>query len=190
MTKGLLAVLAALLLQGCGTVHNTMRDGGDERVALRGNDPVSYFSASKPAKGDPAIRSEWDGDTYRFSNAANKRAFDADPQKYAPAWSGFCASGTHYALKAAIGAEVFMVYKGRLYLFGSERSRANWLMDADDNIRLGNEYWEKETRDVPYRLQNFKRLAFKVPHYKTDAQLDAMHLARYGKLPPGAPPPK
>ena len=129
MTKGLLAVLAALLLQGCGTVHNTMRDGGDERVALRGNDPVSYFSASKPAKGDPAIRSEWDGDTYRFSNAANKRAFDADPQKYAPAWSGFCASGTHYALKAAIGAEVFMVYKGRLYLFGSERSRANWLMD-------------------------------------------------------------
>ena len=83
-----------------------------------------------------------------------------------------------------------MVYKGRLYLFGSERSRANWLMDADDNIRLGNEYWEKETQDIPYRMQNFKRMVFKVAHYKTDAQLDAEHLRRFGKLPPGAPPPK
>jgi YHS domain-containing protein len=186
----LLIALAAALLQGCGTIHNTMRDGDDERVILRGNDPVAYFTAGGPVKGDPAIKSTYDGDVYRFASEQNKRLFDADPKKYAPAWAGFCASGVHYALKAAIHADVHMVYKGRLYLFGSERSRANWLMDADDNIRLGDEYWEKESKDVPYRVQNFKRLVFKVAHYKTDAQLDAEHLRRYGKLPPGAPPPK
>ena len=188
--KWLTLLLAALVLQGCGTVHNTVRDGNDERLALRGNDPVAYFTESRALKGTPEIKSAWDGDVYRFSSEANKRLFDADPAKYAPAWAGFCASGTHYALKAAIGADVFMVYKGRLYLFGSERSKANWFLDPDDNIRLGNEYWEKETKEVPYRVQNFKRLVSKVAHYKTDAQLDAEYFRRFGKLPPGAPPPR
>jgi YHS domain-containing protein len=186
----LFVLLAAVLLQACGTVHNTMRDEQDERVILRGNDAVAYFTEGKPVRGNASITSSWNGDVYRFSSDANKRLFDADPQKYAPAWAGFCASGTHYALKAAIGADVFMVYKGRLYLFGGERSKANWLMDADDNIRLGDEYWEKETKDVPYRMQNFKRLLVKVDHYKTDRELDAEYLKRYGKLPPGAPPPR
>lgn len=188
--KTLFALLAAALLQGCGTVHNTMHDGGDDRLMLRGNDPVSYQSGARPLKGDPALKSVYDGDVYRFASEANKRLFDANPQKYAPAWAGFCASGVHYALKAAIHADVYMVYKGRLYLFGSERSKANWRMDADENIRLGDEYWEKELKDVPYRLQNAKRLAFKVAHYKTDRELDAEHLRRFGKLPPGAPPPR
>ena len=186
----LLLAAAIALLEGCGTVHNTIQDGADARLLLRGNDPVAYFTDNRPLQGNPAIASVYDGDTYRFASDSNKRLFDANPQKYAPAWTGFCASGMHYALKAAIGAEVFMVYKGRLYLFGSERSKANWLMDADDNIRLGDEYWEKETKDVPYRVQNFKRLAFKVAHYKTDRELDVEHLKRFGKLPPGAPPPR
>ena len=161
--KRLLALLLAALLAGCGTIHNTSRDGADERLALRGNDPVAYFTEGRPVRGDPAIRSQHDGDVYRFTSEAHKRLF---------------------------GADVFMSYKGRLYLFGSERSKANWLLDSDANIRLGDEYWEKESKDVPYRLQNFKRLVSKVGHYKTDRELDAEHLKRYGKLPPGAPPPR
>jgi YHS domain-containing protein len=188
--KILFAVLFAVLLQGCGTVHNTMRDDTDDRVMLRGNDPVSYFTGTAPQKGNPAIKSMFDGDVYRFVSEANKRLFDANPRAYAPAWGGFCASGVHYALKAAIGAEVYTVYKGRLLLFGSERSKANWSLDAEDNIRLADRYWEQESKDVPYRLQNAKRLVFKVAHYKTDRELDAEYLRRYGKLPPGAPPPR
>ena len=188
--KILFAVFFAVLLQGCGTIHNTMRDEADDRVILRGNDPVTYFTGTAPQRGNPAIKSEFEGDVYRFVSEANKRAFDANPRAYAPAWKGFCASGVHYALKAAIGANVYLVYKGRLYLFGSERSKANWLMDADDNIRLGDKYWEEEMKNVPYRIQNAKRLVFKVAHYKTDRELDAEHFRRYGKLPGGAPPPR
>ena len=186
--KILAALFVALLLQGCGTVHNTMRDDADDRVILRGNDPVSYFAGTAPQKGNPAIKSVYEGDVYRFVNDENKRRFDANPAAYAPAWTGFCASGVHYALKAAIGADVYLVYKGRLYMFGSERSKANWLLDADDNIRLGDKYWEEESKDVPYRLQNAKRLVFRVAHYKTDRELDAEYFRRFGRLPPGAPP--
>ena len=171
-------LLTSLALAGCGTVHNTVRDGAHERLILRGNHAVAYFTEGKPLPGDPAITSEFQGDTYRFASPAHKKMFDADPAKYAPAYTGFCASGAPYALKANIGARVHTIYKGRLYLFGSERSRANWLMDADANVRLGDDYWETETKDVPHRLQNWKRYLFKVPHYKTDDELDAERLRR------------
>jgi YHS domain-containing protein len=184
-----LAALAALALSACGTAHNTTRDGEDERLMLRGNDPVAYVIENRALPGNTAWRSTYDGDAYRFASEANKLRFDADPKRYAPAWAGFCASGVHYGLKAAIGADVFLVYQGRLYMFGSERSKANWLMDADANIRLGDEVWQKESKDVPYRLQNLKRYVFKVPYYKTDRELDQEHLRRFGRLPPGAPAP-
>lgn len=170
--------LATLVLAGCGTVHNTVRDGADARLILRGNDAVSYFVDDRPVRGDPAIRSTYQGDTYRFASFAHKKMFDADPARYAPAYAGFCASGAPYALKANIGAQVHVIYKGRLYLFGSERSKANWLMDVDANVRLGDDYWEQETKDVPFRLQNWKRYVFKVPHYKTDDELDAERARR------------
>jgi YHS domain-containing protein len=178
---------AALLAAGCGTVHNTVRDGVDERLMLRGNDPIAYRTEGRPVRGDPAIKSVYDGDVYRFASAANKQAFDADPRRYVPAYAGFCASGAPYALKANIGAEVFTIYRDRLYLFGSERVKAHWLMDAEANVESGDAYWENETKHVPFRWQNFKRYTFKVPGYKTDAELDAEYLRRFGKLPPGVP---
>lgn len=171
-------ILSVALFAGCGTVHNTVRDGDDERVILRGNDAVAYFTEGKAVRGDPRLKSVHDGDTYRFASEANKRAFDADPKRYAPAYTGFCSSGAPYALKANIGASVFAIHKGRLYLFGRERSKANWLVDADENVRLGDRYWEEETKDMPHRIQNWKRYVFKVPHYKTDAELDAQRMKR------------
>ena len=182
-----LCFLLAVLVSGCGTVRNTMNDEG-RQVMLRGNDPVAYFTVGKPVKGHPAIAAEHDGVWYYFSTPENKSAFQKAPERFAPRYAGFCTSGAPYALKAAIHADVFAIYKDRLYLFGSERSKANWMMDADENIVLGDRYWETETKDVPYRVQNFKRLVFKVPHYKKDAELDAEYFRRYGKLPPGAPP--
>lgn len=184
----LLLIAVALTAAGCGTVHNAVRDGSDERLMLRGNDPVAYFTERRAVKGDPAIGVEHDGVAYRFSSEVHRSRFLADPQRYVPQYAGFCASGAPYALKANIHAEVFTIYREKLYLFGSERSKANWLMDADRNIALGDRYWEEETKNVPFRLQNWKRYVFRVPHYKKDAELDREYLARFGKLPPGAPP--
>ena len=183
-----LVLCAAILAAGCGTVHNTIADGGDDRVMLRGNDAVAYFTAGTATKGQPAIRSTYDGDVYRFVSEANKQAFDANPKRFVPAYAGFCASGAPYALKANIGANVFTIYEDRLYLFGSERSKANFMMDVAQNVKAGDAYWENETKNVPFRLQNIKRYTLKVPGYKTDAELDAEHFRRFGRLPPGAPP--
>lgn len=182
--------LAAVSLQGCGTVMSTVKDGDDDQLMLGGNDPIAYFTDGRPVKGDSAIKASYQGLTYRFVSQANQAAFQKAPARYVPAYGGFCASGAHYALKARIGFHTFKIVDGRLYFFGGPRSMRNWELDEKKNIELGDWYWEHETKDVPFRWQNFKRYTFKVPHYKDDAELDAEYLKRYGKLPPGAAPPK
>jgi YHS domain-containing protein len=182
----LVLVALALLLAGCGTVKNTVSDGADSNLILRGNDPVAYFTERRPVAGNPAIKAEYNGVTYRFASEANRAEFLKNPARFEPAYTGFCASGAPYALKANIGAQVFIIYNGRLYLFGSERSRRGWLLDAKNNVALGDRYWEEETKNVPHRIQNYKRYLFKVPHYKKDAELDAEYERRKtaGTLPP------
>lgn len=180
------SVVVFATIAGCGTVRNTVGDGADTNLILRGNDAVAYFTEGKPVPGNPAIKAEYDGATYRFASDANRAAFLENPARYAPAYTGFCSAGAPYALKAAIGANVFTIHRDRLYLFGSERSKRGWLLDRDRNIELGDRYWEDETRNVPYRLQNARRYVFRVAHYKTDAELDAEYERRKadGTLPP------
>jgi YHS domain-containing protein len=180
--RALVLLVLGATLAGCQglNVMNTVSDGADAKLMLAGNDPVAYHTAGKPVKGSPAIKAEHQGLTYRFATEDNRKSFVADPGRYAPAYGGFCASGAPYALKAAIGADTFKIVDRRLYLFGSERSRRHWEMDEKQNIALGDSYWEKETKDVPYRLQNARRYVFRVPHYKTDAELEAEWQCRYG----------
>ena len=172
------AFLAAAILAGCGTVKNTVADGDDAALMLRGNDPVAYFTEGRPTRGNPAIKADHNGATYRFATEQNKAAFVANPARYQPQYAGFCASGAPYALKAFIGADTFAIVDDKLYLYGSPRSRRNWMQDYADNIRTGDAWWQNEMKDVPYRLQNARRYTFKVEGYKTDAELDALFAQR------------
>ena len=72
--RAVLAIVAVALMAGCGGAKNTVADGADQALMLRGNDPVAYFTDGKPVRGDPAIRADHDGVTYRFVSDANRRA--------------------------------------------------------------------------------------------------------------------
>lgn len=172
------AVALCAALAGCGTIKNTISDGDDKALMLRGNDPVAYFTEGRAVKGNPAIKADYDGVTYRFASEANKAAFLAEPKRYEPQYAGYCASGAPYALKAVIGADTFAIVDGKLYLYGGPRSRQGWMLDYQENIKAGDRYWESEVRDAYSRVQNFKRYTFKVPGYKTDAELDAIYEER------------
>ena len=128
--------------------------------------------------GNPKIKADYNGVTYRFASEANKAAFLANPKHYEPQYAGYCASGAPYALKAVIGADTFAIVDDKLYLYGSPRSRQGWMLDYEQNIKTGDMYWESEIKDAYSRVQNFKRYTFKVPGYKTDAELDAIYEER------------
>lgn len=176
----LAALLALACLSGCAT-RNVISDGEDSNLMLRGNDPVAYFTMNKAVKGNPAIKAQHEGLTYRFISRSHRELFVKTPDRFVPAYGGFCASGAHYALKSNIGADSFKIVDGRLFLFGGERSRKHWELDEKANIALGDKYWAEETKDAPFRLQNWKRYIFKVPHYKTNAELEAEYRKRYGR---------
>ncbi len=114
-----LAIVAcALLVSACGTLVNISADGEDQDLMLRGRDPVAYFKEGKAVMGQPAIKARVDGVTYRFASEDNRKAFVADPKKYAPQYGGFCSNGTPYAIKAGGNPENFKIAEGRLFTEG------------------------------------------------------------------------
>ena len=50
-------------------------------LAIRGTDPVAYFTESKPVQGSSDHTLEYKGATWRFSSAANRATFQAEPRK-------------------------------------------------------------------------------------------------------------
>lgn len=173
----LLVTLMPLLLQACA-MHNTVRDGDDASLMLRGNDPVAYFTIGKPVPGNPAIKVDYEGVTYRFMSAEHRNLFMANPAKYTPQYNGFCSNGAAYAIPLASETDAFKIVDGRLFMFGGAGAKKYWEMDEKTNIERGDYYWRTEMQGKPARLQAWKRLIFRVPHYKTNRELAAEWEAR------------
>lgn len=88
----------------------------EKGIALSGYDPVSYFSNAKPQKGKVAYNHE--GIIYKFISAENLTLFKNSPQKYLPAYGGWCA----YAMglngeKVKVDPENFKIIDGAVNLF-------------------------------------------------------------------------
>ena len=65
----------------------SLNDLDNDGIALDGADPVAYFNG-EGLTGTPEFTFELRGVTYRFANAANLEAFQADPAKYIPDFAG------------------------------------------------------------------------------------------------------
>ena len=183
MTRTLALSLTTLLLAGCGSM-NVVSDGADSRLMLKGHDPVAYFTVGKAVPGNPSIKAEHQGVTYRFSSEDNRRLFVANPAKFAPQYGGWCSNGLVYAIPLGGEPTNFKIIDGKLYLFGGARSKLYFEMDQEKNLKLADQYWESEVKDSNWRMQSWKRVWFsKVPHYKTNKELAAEYEKKYGKPP-------
>lgn len=61
-----------------------------EEIAFDGNDLVSYFEEGI-IKGTDQYSYTYDGLNLRFASKANLEKFKANPEKYIPAYNGYCA---------------------------------------------------------------------------------------------------
>lgn len=182
MTRPLCSAFAALALAACSTL-DTVSQGEDSNLMLRGMDPVGYFTVGMAMRGRPEIKAEHGGATYRFANETNRRLFITSPDRYAPQFGGFCANGMAYAVPIAGETDSFKIIDGKLYMFGGKRAKLYFEMDQERNLRLAWHYWETEVRDSAWRLQSWKRLLFRVPHYKSNRELAEEYQKRFGKAP-------
>jgi len=58
-------------------------------VAIKGYDPVAYFTENRAVKGNSAFAYNWNEARWYFSKAENRDLFAANPEKYTPHHGGF-----------------------------------------------------------------------------------------------------
>ena len=175
-----------------GPFRTTSR-GIDKQVMLEGHDAVAYFTRNAAVPGDPAISSNHKGVIWRFASVENKAEFERAPQKYMPQFGGYCSNGINYAIPwgGGGGPESWRIYRGKLYVFGGQKARDHFEMDTELNLKRAHHYWNVVVAGSNALVTRIQHLVLRVPHYKSDAALQAeWEAARAaGKLPvmPGQP---
>ena len=87
-------------------------------LAIQGYDPVAYFTLGKPTHGLPEFEYEWDEHRYRFARAEHLELFKADPVRYAPQFSDYCAMALSKGELVVADPENWTIAEGKLYIFG------------------------------------------------------------------------
>lgn len=110
-------------------------------LAIRGYDPVAYFTESMPVKGKAEFSHSYEGATWRFASAANRDAFAAEPGRYAPQYGGYCAWAVAQGYTASIDPDAWRIEGGRLYLNYSKSVQRRWERDIPGNISKADTNW-------------------------------------------------
>lgn len=110
-------------------------------VAVQGYDPVAYFVAGAPVRGSRNFTTEWMGATFRFATAANRDAFIADPEAYAPQYGGYCAWAVAQGYHAKGDARFWKIVDGKLYLNYDASVQRKWEADVSGFIEAADQKW-------------------------------------------------
>ena len=128
----LLAFFSPLSAQANGAVN---------AVAVHGYDVVAYHTESKAVPGSGNFASYHANVTYLFSSKANKKAFEAAPEKYIPAYGGFCAFGVTKGKKFDGDPHAWTIVDGTLYLNLNKKVQKVWEKDIPGYIETANGKW-------------------------------------------------
>ena len=110
------ALIAALVATLCTTHSRTLR-AEEPPLAAGGLDPV-LLAEGQETPGDPLLSVQHEGLVYRFDSDRTRRAFAAEPDRYAVQLGGACA---RMGPGVEGDPELFTVHDGKLYLFGTEQ---------------------------------------------------------------------
>lgn len=112
-------------------------------VGVQGYDLVSYQTGARPLQGNGNHVASHGGVNYLFATAANKKAFEANPGRYLPAYGGYCAYGASVGKKFIGDPTVWEVVDGRLYLNLDNKVKGIWVRDVPGNIERADDQWTR-----------------------------------------------
>ncbi len=116
-------------------------------TAVDGYDVVAYHTNGRPVEGSSQFTHDWQGATWRFASAAHRDLFLAAPERYAPAYGGFCAYAVSQGSTADIDPQAWKIVDGRLYLNLSPGIQQIWQQDIPGYIELANQHWPELSAD-------------------------------------------
>jgi hypothetical protein len=118
------------------------------RLALKGYDPVAYFTEGRPVQGKPEFEFAWDEARYRFASDQHMSMFRTDPDRYAPQFAGSCTIGMSKGVKVEADPENWLISDGRLFVFRPSDGPARFQADARDIAAAADRNWE-QLKDAP-----------------------------------------
>lgn len=140
--RALLTVLAGFVVFAAFGSPGRSQSAAPVKLAMKGYDPVAYFTGGQPSHGSPAFSYVWDGSRYLFASAAHRDLFVADPSKYAPQYSGMCTASMARGLKLEGNPENWAIADGRLFLFAGRPGPAT-LGNLPSLVANANRNWRK-----------------------------------------------
>jgi len=148
-TTAILAFLASVMImnlaQAAEPVSKSRRG-----VAIGGHDSVAYHSIDREpqanaVEGSKTYVVEYKGAKWRFGSKESADLFEADPERYSPAYNGHCAN----ALSLGKGlvrtnGETWEIFEDKLYLFYAPRGRTRWMDGNWATYKIASDAaWEK-----------------------------------------------
>lgn len=144
MRMRVIAVLALSVVMAFSCVKssavepvNVTKDG----VAIKGYDPVAYFLEGRPVPGSQEFEYTWMGAKWRFASAEHRDLFQADPDKYAPMYGGYCAYAVSQGKTADIDPAAWSIIDGKLYLNLNKEVQELWSRDPRGYIEKADKNW-------------------------------------------------
>ena len=92
----------------------------------------------------------WQGALWLFRSAENLARFKTEPERYAPAFGGFCAYCAASGHKMHADPTVWVIVDGKLYLHVNNDLRDTWRKDPTRYIKDAGDRWpEVQAKTVP-----------------------------------------
>ncbi|MEO0748891.1 MAG: YHS domain-containing (seleno)protein [Pseudomonadota bacterium] len=132
--------------------------------AVSGYDVVAYFGLEQATIGEAQpegipgrsdITADYNGATFAFSSEANRDAFLADPDRFAPQYDGHCAYGVSKGGKVPGNPNLWRIVDDKLYLNITPVVVGFWEEDIPGNITIAEGNWggmepkEASTNTIP-----------------------------------------
>ncbi len=140
--KKLFIAIATFIGFATVSASTSASDIANSVVGVQGYDLVSYQSGAKPLPGNGNNVVRHKGVNYLFSSAENKKAFQANPAKYLPAYGGYCAFGVAVGKKFIGDPTVWDVVDGTLYFNLDNKVKNIWVKDVPGNIVKADTNWK------------------------------------------------
>ncbi len=137
-------LLLAAFVQGAYAV-DPINTGFFSDVAIKGYDPVAYFTEKKPVEGDKKYAYSWMDASWYFSSDENRQLFISMPERYAPQYGGYCAWAVSQNKTASIDPSQFTIHNDKLYLNYNEKVNRTWTAKKEKFIVDANRHWPELT---------------------------------------------
>ncbi len=142
-----LAIFTSVTISSIAHAAKPIYSGGRDRAAIRGYDPVAYFTENQPVKGSKEFTFEHQGATWLFASAGNRDLFSANPEKYTPQFGGYCAYAVSQNTTASSKPQYFTIHQGKLYLNYSKPVYKRFLKNMDGLIDEAENNWPNVLSD-------------------------------------------